>query len=1390
MTQFLFAGLLALGVMATSNSAEPWADKRLPESAREGLILWLDAATQNAARQSLKLPPLTSQSPIDICYDASGRKWHLSQDQKDARPTFQLMGDAVAMRFDGTDDYLARKAEKRELKDLTLFVVSATYSDQGGFRAIFAGNESSKNDYTSGINFDLGPYYSNKVQMLNAEGPGFGGAANLLKQALDFGKFHRFVLACGNGPDGINLYVDGQLSGTRQRTKSTMRLDELTLGARRYSNEARPPFVQGFLDGDIAEVLLFDCVLTADQLRAIDKYLSDKYANAVPIPPAHVGPPGSKPLVAVKDPPPVQMLVPGFTVRELPVNLPNINNVRYRADGKLIALAYNGNIYLLSDSDGDGLEDKIELWYENKGSLISPIGMAVTPPGFKHGQGVIVAAKGKVVLIVDSNGEGKADKEIVVAEKWEPYPPEMQTHGVDALGVAIDKDGAVYFGLGCKSYVNGYMLDKDGKSHYDLKSERGTILKVSPDFKKREIVCTGIRFPVGMAFNSEGDLFCTDQEGATWLPNGNPFDELLHIQPGRHYGFPPRHPKHLPNVIDEPSTFDYSPQHQSTCGLCFNDPVNAGATFGPKSWAGDALITGYSRGKLYRTKLFKTASQYYAQNQLIACLNMLTVDCCLTPKGELVVACHSGAPDWGSGPNGKGKLFKIEYDNSLPMPLLVWAQSQTEVRVAFDRPLDPRHLVDLAKRAKIEYGKYVRAGDRFESLRPGYATVQMQMTAPRYELRVFSASVTPDRKTLLLNTAPHPEATNYALTLSGMGRPEKSSGNVLAQYPQIDLSYDLCGVQAEWKSADGKESWSGWLPHFDTTVSRAFTEGSDGHLELWNRRRSPNLQTGSLKMHSNLMLWNMLRPVVQPGSRLDHEFPAEQVTLAFSSNAGVAISGSEPRRAEDNFLRPIRIGEPRPDLCIDILASEDKLTTTYAELRSQESIPGVQETLDKMFFRTTEDVRLRPLPLHRFLLPWATLKRSTNENTIRDIPELKGGNWARGKAVYFGNDSQCSKCHRVRGDGGDIGPDLSNLIHRDYDSVLRDIRFPSAAINPDHLTYLVELKDGRSFTGIIKQQGGQMRIVDSGAKETTIRTADVESISPSTISTMPEGLDKAIGPDKLRDLLTFLLTEPLTPAPLEIPGEPPPRKRAELEAVLKATTMPEGPFKKLNIVLCTGPKDHGPGEHDYPLWRRRWVKLFDLADNVVVSEADNWPKPEQMAKADLIVFYSNNPAWNADRAKELDAFLKRGGGAVFIHYAVDGHKDVDALASLIGLAWRGGASKFRHGPLDLSLGQHAITKGLEKVKLIDESYWNLTGDPKNVTVLASGREDGAAQPLIWVREHGKGRVFVSVPGHYTWSFDDPLFRLLLLRGMAWSAHEPVDRFRSLIWPGARLAIGE
>jgi type 1 glutamine amidotransferase len=173
----------------------------------------------------------------------------------------------------------------------------------------------------------------------------------------------------------------------------------------------------------------------------------------------------------------------------------------------------------------------------------------------------------------------------------------------------------------------------------------------------------------------------------------------------------------------------------------------------------------------------------------------------------------------------------------------------------------------------------------------------------------------------------------------------------------------------------------------------------------------------------------------------------------------------------------------------------------------------------------------------------------------------------------------------------------------------------------------------------------------------------------------------------------------------------------------------------------------------------------------------------------VLVFYQHGK-WTPERAADIDAFLARGGGLVYVHFAVDGGDDAPGFAQRIGLAWRGGQSRFRHGPLDLDFApgeNHPIARNFTKVHFHDESYWNLVGDPKRAKLLATGKEDNEPQPLFWTMEPGRGRVFVSIPGHFSWTFDDPLFRVLLLRGIAWVASEPVDRFNDLVTPGARIA---
>jgi type 1 glutamine amidotransferase len=259
-------------------------------------------------------------------------------------------------------------------------------------------------------------------------------------------------------------------------------------------------------------------------------------------------------------------------------------------------------------------------------------------------------------------------------------------------------------------------------------------------------------------------------------------------------------------------------------------------------------------------------------------------------------------------------------------------------------------------------------------------------------------------------------------------------------------------------------------------------------------------------------------------------------------------------------------------------------------------------------------------------------------------------------------------------------------------------------------------------------------------------------------------------------------------------GDPPaPRSRQEVANLLAGadksdSAADESSDKPLRIVLVAGPKDHGKGEHDYPAWQKAWSRLLAEAPATTVETAWEFPSPQQIDNSDVLVFYQRG-RWDDDRAAAIDPFLARGGGLVYIHWAVDGRGQQDEMAKRIGLSALGGGIRYRHGPLtiDFSPGaEHPIARNFGNTKWVDESYWALSGDPSQINLLGTSVEDGQPQPQFWTVERGRGRVFVSIPGHYSWSFDDPMFRTLLMRGIAWAGHRSVDRFNDLVTLDARV----
>ena len=246
--------------------------------------------------------------------------------------------------------------------------------------------------------------------------------------------------------------------------------------------------------------------------------------------------------------------------------------------------------------------------------------------------------------------------------------------------------------------------------------------------------------------------------------------------------------------------------------------------------------------------------------------------------------------------------------------------------------------------------------------------------------------------------------------------------------------------------------------------------------------------------------------------------------------------------------------------------------------------------------------------------------------------------------------------------------------------------------------------------------------------------------------------------------------------------------------------------RDLRIVWVWGvDKNHDRGGHEYGWGMDRYVNtLLPTLPQVTVERAMYFPSDEQWEKADLIVFYAQQQKpWGEREYALMDAFQKRGGGLMFFHLAILEGSGFE-LAKRIGLAY--GTTQQGNGPtlwgplapvsLTEAGKESPLLEGFpDDFDMVDEHYWNLVGDAEEVTIFLTApggptngstgapkpeELDGKAWPIVWTHEQGTGRVFGTILGHNYFTFNDPYFRIMLLRGMAWTLRESFDPFKPLV----------
>ena len=124
----------------------------------------------------------------------------------------------------------------------------------------------------------------------------------------------------------------------------------------------------------------------------------------------------------------------------------------------------------------------------------------------------------------------------------------------------------------------------------------------------------------------------------------------------------------------------------------------------------------------------------------------------------------------------------------------------------------------------------------------------------------------------------------------------------------------------------------------------------------------------------------------------------------------------------------------------------------------------------------------------------------------------------------------CASCHQFKGEGGAIGPDLTQLGTRfGYKDIAEAIIEPSKVISDQYDSKFLNLKNGKVISGRIMQEDKKHYMVSSNPflpeKIDRIAKKSVASIKSSPVSLMPPALINSLNKEELLDLLAYLTSE-------------------------------------------------------------------------------------------------------------------------------------------------------------------------------------------------------------------------------------------------------------------------
>ncbi len=439
--------------------------------------------------------------------------------------------------------------------------------------------------------------------------------------------------------------------------------------------------------------------------------------------------------------------VPGYDGVRLPLDRSIMpTGLAWTSDGNLVFTSLKGHVYRARDTDGDGIEDRLEVIEEG---LAAPYGLLA------DGRDLIVAHKPELLRLRNIDGDRRADLRSVLATGW-GY---SENYHDWTCGLVRDARGDFYVGLGSDYAQKSRSLE--------TARWRGKVVRIDGAGHVTPIA-HAFRYPTGLAFDGEGRLFATDNQG-----DQNPFNELNYVVEGRHYGVPSLHEEDLNSSATPPAVQIPHPWTRSVNGICFlPDSPQGTKWFG--ALAGQGIGCEYNGRFLVRFTLQEVEGtvqgavypfSHSPDERLPSAADAVSLDpnvhalsgplcCAVSPRGDLFIGNIQDS-GWLGGTN-VGDLVRLRPNAHLTNGLQEIRATPHGFQLTFFQPADRAAAESPSSYSLVGYTRVWHGG---------YATPD----TGRHRVTIRKCTASPDGRTVVLFTDRLREGYVYEVSTAEIG---------------------------------------------------------------------------------------------------------------------------------------------------------------------------------------------------------------------------------------------------------------------------------------------------------------------------------------------------------------------------------------------------------------------------------------------------------------------------------------------------------------------------------------------------------------------------------------------------------------------------------------------